>query len=393
MVAAVAVLLWLTTGLRLIAWLRARHPAQGLLLLIFGGLSVSATFFSPAMYVLLERVAGIPNVAEPVSRTGMLVAAWGAQELVQQLTTGSGAAYVTNRRRLRLLLLTVLSLWLLFVAAGVDTPTLHFTRDHGREPLAALYLLVSLAYLSFALVDVLLGVRRWAPSATPQLRVGLRLIGLGCLAGCGYVLNKLLAMAGPALRIAIPDRFESSVGRSLAVLAGLLVTLGCVVPWWARTATEVGSWWSARRALLALRPLWSDLVQVADISFHQLYPVRSPFRESLIVRGVHELLYRRVIEIRDGRLAIRQYLDAAVEHDARLRHAGDSDLEAAVESALLTAAIAAAHKDKRPQTVPESTGVSGGADLEAEVRWLTRVARFYPDHAVLVAAEQERIEA
>jgi hypothetical protein len=134
-------------------------------------------------------------------------------------------------------------------------------------------------------------------------------------------------------------------------------------------------------------------VQVADVSFHQLYPVRSPSRESLIVRGVHELLYRRVIEIRDGRLAIRQYLDAAVEHDARLRHAGDSDLDAAVEAALLTAAIAAAHKDKRPQTVPENTGVTGGGDLEAEVRWLTRVARFYPDHAVLVAVEQERIEA
>ena len=92
-------------------------------------------------------------------------------------------------------------------------------------------------------------------------------------------------------------------------------------------------------------------------------------------------------------MAIRQYLDAAVEDDARRRHARKSAVDAAVESALLTAAIVAAHKDKRPQTVHEGTVASGGADLEAEVRWLTSVAGFYPDHAVLVAAEQERIEA
>lgn len=179
LVVAMAALLWAVSAARIVEWARQRKAGQGVLLLTLLSLAVSATFFVPAVYVEAEQVTGVPNVAEPIARTGLLGAAWGAQELILRLTVRPHSAYIAARLRLVVLLATVGALWLFFIAAPLDEPTLSFTSRYGREPLVALYLVLSLGYLAFALLDVAMGALRWASRSSGSLRRGLLLVAGG----------------------------------------------------------------------------------------------------------------------------------------------------------------------------------------------------------------------
>jgi hypothetical protein len=391
LVAAMAALLWVVSAARMVEWVRQRKAGQGVLLLTLLGLAVSATFFVPAVYVEAEQVTGVPNVAEPIARTGLLGAAWGAQELILRLTVRPHSAYIAARLHLVVLLTTAAALWLLFIAASLDEPTLSFTSRYGREPLVALYLMLSLGYLAFALLDVAMGALQWASRSSGSLRRGLLLVVGGCATGGGYIAIKTLALTMLALGAPVPSQAEATWGRTLAVLAGLLVTTGSGQPWLSKAGRAASSWWSSYRAYRCLGPLWRDLADVRPIAFHQVYSLPSRLRQGMTAIGMHELLYRRIIEIRDGRLGIRPFLDGAVEEDAR-RSSSDDDVEAVVEAALLTAGIRAAHLDNRPTRLSSTLGPVA-ADLKAEVAWLTRVARRYPTASRLDGSIPERITA
>lgn len=371
-----AMLLWLVSVARAVEWVRERKAGQGVLLITLLGLAVSATFFVPTLYVQAERHLGAPNVAEPIARTGLLVAAWGAQELMLRLTVRPQAV-VASRFRLILLVTSLVALWLLFVAAPLNEPTLSFTSRYGREPLAELYLVLSLGYLGFALVDVAMGAARWASRSGGALRRGLRLVVAGCAAGGGYIAVKATGLVMLTLGFRVPSPVEATWGRALAVLGGLLVTMGSSQPRLSRAVQTVRSWWWSYRSYRCLRRLWRDLANERPIAFHQVYSPWSRLRRGATARGMHELLYRRIIEIRDGRLGIRPFLDAVVEEETRRQFPSDADTDAVVEAVLLTAGIAAAQAGAPPDRPSSWVGVMG-SDLRAEAAWLTRVATHYP---------------
>src|SRR5439155_23768653 len=99
-------------------------------------------------------------------------------------------------------------------------------------------------------------------------------------------------------------------------------------------------------------------------------------------------LYRRVIEIRDGRLALRGFLDerVAATADALGRRAGLSGdaLAAATEAAVIAAALRAKAAGA-PARPPAAEPVTGGRDLADEVAWLTQVARAFAGSPVVAA--------
>jgi hypothetical protein len=102
-------------------------------------------------------------------------------------------------------------------------------------------------------------------------------------------------------------------------------------------------------------------------------------------------LYRRVIEIRDGRLALRPYLDRRVTDTARRlgRAAGlsGSELDATVEAAVLAAAIQAKHEQRAADT--GSPDAPGGSDLPGELAWLVAVSTAFASSPVVSAALRE----
>jgi hypothetical protein len=111
-----------------------------------------------------------------------------------------------------------------------------------------------------------------------------------------------------------------------------------------------------------------------------------------MLRGIRELLYRRVIEIRDAQLELRPYLDADVALTARRQLEHASDVEAAVEAALLSHA-ALAVKQGAPAAVAAAAPAFGGLRLTSDLQWLLRVAAYYPDTSATTQHHDERMVA
>jgi hypothetical protein len=357
-----------------------RHPDKPTLRMLaamLGSLAVTATLFSPQVNTWLSGLTGIPNIAEPVARTFLVLGAWLVQAFLLHLTQPSAAeAARRSRKRLWPAIATVGLLWVLFVAAPVDQTTERMTAEYGDLPVVQAYLLVFLLYLGVAVVDLMRGALRYAPAATGPLRVGLRCVGLGAAFGLAYVSVKvvflLLVMAGSPG----PPELESILARSAAAAAGILVVVGATWPAIGPRVAAARSGVAAYIRHRRLYPLWAALYRVEPGI--ALDPVDSAPADALRVGQPGFRLYRRVIEIQDGRLALRPYLDAEVAD--RLRdEAGrcglrGRDADAFIEARVLRAGIDAASRGQLARQATASI-TPGGDDLEAEVEWLMAVAQ------------------
>jgi hypothetical protein len=373
-----AVLLWLAVIYESVSLTQQRsNRARRALLLTLVALALAATFFAPSVYVATQDLTGVPNLADLIARCAVLLASFGAQSLLLHLTQEPIAAIRMSRRRAVALASTMVLLVVLFMLAPVHvTGTLRLTSDFGGSPWVIGYLVVFAGYLGIALVDVLRGGLRYAPKAGTPISMALRLIAIGCGFGLLYVAEKIGYLIAVLLGSSPSAAVESSVARMLAVVGGLFVLVGSLVPAlypaWRRTVHRV----SAYRAHRELHPLWSALRDLhPEIA---LDPASSDFRDRLRVRDLDFRLYRRIIEIRDGRLALRPFLDADVarrsREDALRRGLTGNDVEAAVEAGVLAAGIENARKKRQPATVLAASQ-DGGKDFMSEVEWWLQIVR------------------
>ncbi|WP_338056621.1 DUF6545 domain-containing protein [Sinosporangium album] len=124
---------------------------------------------------------------------------------------------------------------------------------------------------------------------------------------------------------------------------------------------------------------------------------RSRFTEWLVVRDIRFLLTRRIVEIRDGFLAIRDYRSPGVENRATAmgeRHGYSGEkLRMVVEAAVLADALEAKRSGRSPEgvgTVPEREIEK--LDVSTEIGWLVGVADAFIRSPVVaeVVAEARR---
>jgi hypothetical protein len=373
-----AVLLWLAVLYEAISLTRQRNNrARRALLLTLVALSLAATFFVPSVYLATQDFTGVPNLADLIARCAVLLASFGAQSLLMHLTQEPAAALMMSRQRAVALALVMVLLVVLFMLAPVhETGTLRLTSEFGDSLWVSGYLVVFAGYLGIALVDVLRGGLRYAPQAGSAISMALRLIAIGCVFGLLHVAEKIAFLTAALLGGSPNAAVESSVARMLAVLGGLFVLAGSLMPVlypaWRRTT----HWVTTYRAHRELYPLWFALREInPEIA---LDPAPSEFRDRLRIRDLGFRLYRRIIEIRDGRLALRPYLDAEVARQARenaLRSGlTEGDIEAAVEASVLAAGIENAREKRQPASAL-ATSQDGGKDFMSEVQWLLRVVR------------------
>jgi hypothetical protein len=337
-----AVLLWLAVIYEAVSLSRQRsNRARRALLLTFVALALAATFFVPSVYLATQDLTGVENLADLIARSAVLVASLGAHSLLLHLTQEPAVAVRKSRRRAVALVSAIVLLVLLFVLAPVhETGTLRLTSDFGDSPWVIGYLVVFAGYLGIALVDVLRGGLLYAPKAGTAMSWALRLIAIGCVFGLLYVAEKIAFLTAVLLGGSPSAAVESSVARMLAVLGGLFVLAGSLVPALYPVWRRAVHWLMMYGAHRELYPLWFALREInPEIA---LDPAPSEFRDTLRVRNLDFRLYRRIIEIRDGRLALRPYLDADVARHAReeafLNGLVDGDEEAAVEARVLTGA-------------------------------------------------------
>ncbi|SEC09395.1 hypothetical protein SAMN04489727_2534 [Amycolatopsis tolypomycina] len=224
----------------------------------------------------------------------------------------------------------------------------------------------------------------WQAEPGP-LRAGLWLLVVGVGAATAWTFWDV----DDVVRLARTARIGAREDLPSSVLAA--VTVGCVAAgatlsaWSPAVASLIGRV-RAYRAYRRIEPLWTALrTAVPGIAL-------DPGRE--LAGGAEFALYRRVIEIRDGHLALRAHFDPDLppRAEAAARRAGvpEAHLAATVEAVTLAAAIEAGRTGRRFERAPEREAEQDkDADVTAEAAWLVEVSRAWRHRDALV----ERVQA
>jgi hypothetical protein len=179
----------------------------------------------------------------------------------------------------------------------------------------------------------------------------------------------------------------------LSAVSIALVALGTTLTAWGPHATHPLVWWRARRAIRRLRPLWAA--------------VHAELPELVLAapgEGAVFQLYRRVVEIRDGSLALRRYVppelptwvaEECVNAGIPFGESATTSLEVLTEAAALAAALVAHQHRQTFQAGPGAEPVLRELDprLDVEVHWLIRVAGAFTGSPVVVAVRQRTLAA
>jgi hypothetical protein len=251
---------------------------------------------------------------------------------------------------------------------------------------------------------------RAAPRERRALRIGLRCIVTGLALTLLFAVQRIVFVVAHALGAGAPAIAKGPLFDVLRAVGVLLALGGGLVPavGWVRATL------GAYRSLRALRPLWQAMREAfPDVI---LFPPRRALLERFGVDDVHLRLYRRVIEIRDGLLALREHLpaDAAAQAAAYLdargtterterseghegvpgqRGGGYPDRAALAEACGIALAL---HLRRSGQRAPGGGGrwAHVGADLADEVGWMARVSACLrrPEPAGFVAARMSTME-
>lgn len=187
------------------------------------------------------------------------------------------------------------------VAGGIDTRPERIARHLGAAHVA--YWVILEAYLGAVLITASIlfaSVARQAPPRLPRLGLWAMAAGTALVALYATAKTALIVAHGAGMPVDF-TRFEP-VARVFQGTGLLLVLLGLLVPVTRRIRSAV----RAYRSLLVLRPLWTAMRDAFPEVI--LFSPRRAVIELAGVDDVHLRLYRRVIEIRDGMLALRGFL-------------------------------------------------------------------------------------
>lgn len=227
--------------------------------------------------------------------------------------------------------------------------------------------------------------RRIGPGA---VRAGLRLIVLS--AGVG-VLWALWSVED-VVRVLLTGRQDIDEDTVSVVLSSACLALGALgattTAWWAPAAGPA-QWLRARRTHRALRPLWSALCEAApEISLGSPGPPLGTRTGMGPASRPRFALYRRVIEIRDGCLAMRPHVHPRVPswvaeqtEDTAVRDA--AVLAVALDTAAETAKGGAGPRAQGGRATEAEVSVGVGGSLDDEAAWLLRVSRAFASSPVV----------
>lgn len=383
LVAALAILLWLVTLVNVVDQRRTQAATRSWLVGIFGLLAVAASLCLAAVTAWVAQVSGLRSLADAIERTAVMGACFCAQSLLRYVRAPDQSQFSWHKGRLRALLIAALVLWSAFVVGNVQGSQVYgaFARP---ELWPTVYMAAFLGYVAYVLCDVMIGLWYYAGSAGGTLGIGLRLMAAGCGCALVYAAFKAAALALVDLGLGMPAFLESAVGRSLVVLAGVLVAVGATLPAIVRRWLVARRWRRSYTAYEQLYPLWSALIGVTPGL--ALEPPGSRIRDRLRVRDMDMRLYRRVIEIRDGRLELRELFAPSVVAASRAlapsRGLHGRAADAFVEAKVLEAAVLSAAKGQSVEA-PWVGASPVGESTADEVEWLREVARqFSPPRPV-----------
>lgn len=287
-------------------------------------------------------------------------------------------AFITGRRpnsrQVLLGLGVATTLVALFAMAshGIHGSAEHLLAQRETNPVVIAYWMLLEAYLGTVLcTGGLLIWRVSRASPTNLLRVGLWLMCAGAAINALFAVYKSAYILANAAGVRMPTELVAAISDRMLPVSGLLIVSGVVLPTW----TVVRELIAIHRSMRALAPLWHTM----RTTFPQviLYvSERLPSADGLLATA-RLRLYRRLIEIRDGMLELRQYAPPATPGEALeyLAAQGIHGRQAAVlaEACWIEVALRRKKAGTRPcQGCWPST--PGGADEHEEAKWLAEIS-------------------
>ena len=335
------------------------------------------------VWVRVDAFFGVTNIAVPLAQScviGVLVAQavvlvhWAVPEERQHLA----------RLRTRLLVLAggtvIATLGVLFtLLTPAEQRPADFTLYYVHDPYYQAYLTLYITTYTVAEIALAVGCARQARIATsPWIKRGLRTISVGAVITLGYSAIRIGSVFGTYFGFDV--RALEPYAWICGDVGAAVTQIGYFLPTVAGRAAEARVWVRDHRAYRRLKPLWTALHRAAP-SIALLPPPRQ-LTELLRLRGVGFHVYRRTVEIRDGQIELRPYLDPEVRAAAELRRRAegltDPDLAAAVTADQLRDAL---ERQRRGAPVAEPTGYADARlpspTTEQDTRLLLRVAAHF----------------
>ncbi|WP_394621445.1 MAB_1171c family putative transporter [Lentzea sp. JNUCC 0626] len=343
----VVVLLWACTAYRVM--LLVRRPSRSFgnaavcLALLF--LALGFTIGLPPLYLRIPLFAEGASLVRIVQHGLIVISLFWLNVFVAHSGSRSKAGIVARAVTAAVALGSMI---VLFWLANPGDDAEDFVGAYADMPFVTEYLLVYLGYMAFVLVDVYRLTRQFAGSAPDgPMRFALRLWSLSSLIGFAYAAHKAAYALMSRLGVQLPW-WEGAVSTSLGGTVLVFFVVGLTSYVWGPRIVRATQLRQQRRRYRELLPLWRACYDVMP----EIALVPPGERVPIDLR-----VYRCVIEILDGRLALRAYWDTGIaERDG--------------EAAAMAAALAAKSRDEPVQAGP-------AALRPLDVVELTEVARAF----------------
>ncbi|HEX6499761.1 MAG TPA: MAB_1171c family putative transporter [Micromonosporaceae bacterium] len=386
-VVGVTVVVWVAFAIRL--WALLHHPTHGTpamraLATSLGALGMAFLVVIPEVEQAVDA-ATTANVGRVCAHSLVLVSGAGMQTMLLHWTYPPEQATPRARWRQIAVVCVIALMWSLLLLTPARVADLDWTANQARHLPVAVYWVLWPSYVGLVFADMLVLTWRYARMVDRRdLKLGLRLVSAGAVFGelyavmrVGYAAAMWFGLIGHGLPVPVAEKVPGVTSEISSVLG----ILGLTIP--VCTSTSLRVWragWRLRSRRL-LRPLWQDVTEAMP-------SVLLPQVDRAATEQDSWRLYRMVIEIRDGYLSLRPYLDPTVTEAAlaegRRHGLTGRRLSAAAEAATIAAALSA-YREGHPVAEP-GTVAPGGAELSDEVAWLTRVASAYSHSPVVRAA-------
>ncbi|AVH55619.1 MULTISPECIES: MAB_1171c family putative transporter [Streptomyces] len=329
---------------------RRRDPATTALAAVFLLSGLSFLFSITPMWNYLDRVLGTVNLSVPLAQS-CVIALIACQQVV--LTYWGSPPDIARRRARAWLgagLAVIAGLLVLFALLTPSAPRpIDFTLYYAHDNMYAAYL--TLYVTAYTIGEVLLARACWRlarSSKRTSVRVGLRVVALGATITLGYSAVRIGNVIAGAFDTSLAgwENFAWTCGD----VGAMLTLIGWLVPTITDQAQSVQCRFKQHLSYYRLRRLW--------LAFYSEAPeIRLPIDRGdpaprRRFRSIGFKLYRRAVEIRDGRFVIRQYLEAGVRERSEAHHSArglsGEELNAAVTADQILAGIAARKTGERP---------------------------------------------
>lgn len=298
----VVVLLWACTAYRVMLLVRrpSRSFGNAAVCLALFFLALGFTVGLPPLYLRIPVLAEGASLVRLVQHGLIVISLFWLNVFVAHSGARSRTGIVA---RAATAFVVLVSMIVLFRLADPGNDAEDFVGAYAKAPFVTEYLLVYLGYMAFVLVDVFRLTRQFAGGAADgPMRFALRLWSVASLIGFAYAAHKAAYALAARLDLQ-PPWWEGAVSTSLGGLVLVFFVVGLTAYLWGPRIVRASERRRQHLRYRELLPLWQACYDVMP----EIVLVPPEERVPIDLR-----VYRCVIEILDGRLALRAYWDTRI---------------------------------------------------------------------------------